>query len=436
MDDPRLIELLRQFSECLASPDPQRNPLGEIEDLGEEAVPRLVAALDHAEALIRRMAACALACLHSPNGVPFSLAPAIPRLERMLQADPDSLARLYAAEALWTIREDEAAIRVLVGGLRDSEAEARRCAATMLGVVGPEASQAMEPLIEALGDCDIVVRRYAAEDLAAFGPAAAEALPNLESLLREDQWTQVVGAEAILKIAPSRAEELCPVLADALHSRSSRIRYRATQALGELPRPDARAVSELTEALDDEDEVVRTGALWALGQMGPAAAPAISALVAILQGHGMDGDDVLIRGMAASALGEIGPEAREAVPDLIECLDESYTGPAGTRLRLQVARAVWRIQQEPRFLRSIGIEALSGAKWSLRRLAAQWLGDLGPAAQAAVPHLERALQDKHPSVRRHAASSLEKISGISPCNRAESPVERQQSKSPLPLGDG
>ena len=412
MDDPRLIDLLRQLSECLASPDPERNPLGEIENLGEEAVPRLVEALAYEEAPIRRMAACALGCLYSPHGDPFCLAAAVPRLERMLRVDPDSLARLYAAEALWTIREDAAAIQVLVGGLRDSQAEARRCAATMLGVVGPDASQALEPLIEALADSDVVVRRYAAEDLAAFGPAAADALPNLESLLGEDQWTQVVGAEAILKIAPSRAEEISPVLSEALHSRSSRIRYRATQALGELPCSDPYAVSELADALDDEDEVVRTGAIWALGQMGPAARPAISALTAILQGNGMDGGDLLIRGMAASALGEIGPEAREAAPDLIECLDESGDGPAATRLRLQVARAIWRIEHEPGFLVSVGMEALGDPKWSLRRLAAQWLGDLGPAARAVIPCLERALQDRHPSVRRHAASSLEKITGV------------------------
>jgi HEAT repeat protein len=58
------------------------------------------------------------------------------------------------------------------------------------------------------------------------------------------------------------------------------------------------------------------------------------------------------------------------------------------------------------------VEALGDPKWSLRRLAAQWLGDLGPAARAVIPCLERALRDEHPSVRRHAASSLERITGI------------------------
>jgi HEAT repeat protein len=114
--------------------------------------------------------------------------------------------------------------------------------------------------------------------------------------------------------------------------------------------------------------------------------------------------------MAASVLADIGPEARAVAPDLIECLNESEEGRVPARLRLQVARALWKIRQEPGFLLSIGIEALGDRAWSLRRLAAQCLGELGPAAQAAVPHLERALDDRHPSVRRQAANSLAKIS--------------------------
>jgi len=409
MDDARLVELLRQFSRCLENPDPEQNPLQEIELLGEAAVPRLIEALDHEEAFIRRMAVCALGCLHSPQGGPFDVASAVFRLEAAVETDPDSLVRLYAAEALWMICETKEAIQVLVGGLQDNQAEARRCAARMLGEVGPAAHEAVEPLIAALADCDVVVRRYAAENLAAFGPAATSALPSLEPLLGEDEWTQLVGAEAILKIAPARSQDLGPVLAEALRSGSPRIRHRATQALGELLLAGGLAVSELVDALDDEDEVVRTGALWALGQLGAAAAQATSALIAILQGHGMDGEDVLVRGMAATALGDIGPAACEAVPDLLECLSELQGDCAMTRLRLQVARAVWKIDRQPGHLLCVGRDALGDGKWSLRRLAAEWLGELGPAAERAVPYLRRALNDEHPAVRRQAAVSLKQL---------------------------
>jgi HEAT repeat protein len=414
MDDQRLIELLRQFSQCLENPDPERNPLGEIEDLGEEAVPRLVEVLEHGEAQIRRMVICVLGCLHSPHGGPFDLGPAIPRLEVALQTDSDSLVRLYAAEALWTIRGDKAAVRVFVGGLHEGEAAARRYAATMLGMIGPEAQESLQPLIDALDDTDVVVRRCATEDLAAFGPTAIEALPKLEALLDEDEWTRLVVAEAIVKIDRARTEEMCPVLVEGLQSGSPRIRHRATQALAELPDAGSLAVAALMEALDDEEELVRTGAMWALEQLGPAASSAIPPLIAILQGHGMDGDDILIRGMAASALAEIGFEARQAAPDLLECLHEPDNGLLATRFRLQVARALWKIQQEPSYLVSIGIEALGDPKWSLRRLAAQWLGDVGPVGIAASPHLRGALRDSHPVVRRQAAASLKAIVGDAP----------------------
>lgn len=411
MDDQHLIELLRQFAESLEHPDLERNPLGEIEGLGKEAVPRLLEALDHDDAMIRRMAVCALGCLYSPGCQTFDLTPATSRLEVMLHEDPDSLARLYAAEAMWTINGDPAAVRVFVGGLHESEAEARRYAATMLGMIGPEATESLQPLIDALDDSDVLVRRCAAEDLAAFGASALEALPKLEALLDEDEWTRLVGAEAILKIDPARTEELCPVLVEGLWSGSPRIRHCATQALADLPDAGGIAVAALVETLDDEEEVVRTGAMWALEQLGPAAASATASLVAILQGNGMDGDDILIRGMAASALAEIGCEAQQAVPDLLECLHESDDDPRMPRFRLQVARAAWKIQQESAILLSIGIDALDNPDWRVRRFAAQVLGELGPAGITAIPHLRAVLRDVHPSVRRQAATSLKAVVG-------------------------
>src|SRR5690349_12681319 len=98
--DEQMVDLLRQFADCLEHPNRQRNPLGEIEDLGEAAIPRLLEALDHQDPRIRRTAVCALGCLHSPDCDTFDLTPAVPRLKRLVQSDSDSVVRLYAAEAL------------------------------------------------------------------------------------------------------------------------------------------------------------------------------------------------------------------------------------------------------------------------------------------------------------------------------------------------
>jgi HEAT repeat protein len=147
-----------------------------------------------------------------------------------------------------------------------------------------------------------------AEALAMHGVAAVPALPKVEVLLDENEWTRVIGVEAILKIDPSRTEELSPVLAEALGSRSRLIRHQVVQTLADLPNAGRMAVPELTEALDDEDEIVRMEALNSLEHLGSAAAPAVPKLVQILQGAGKDGSDILIRGMAAAVLAAIGED--------------------------------------------------------------------------------------------------------------------------------
>jgi HEAT repeat protein len=113
--------------------------------------------------------------------------------------------------------------------------------------------------------------------------------------------------------------------------------------------------------------------------------------------------------MAADALGAIGPDAHQAVFYLLEILQEPGEVPPATSFRLRVARALWRIQQEPSYLLAIAVESLDSPTWGLRRIAAAALGDLGAAGRAVIPHLQRMLEDEHPSVRRLAAKSLEKI---------------------------
>ena len=86
---------------------------------------------------------------------------------------------------------------------------------------------------------------------------------------------RIIGVEAILKIDPSRTEELSPILAEALGSRSRRIRHHVVRTLGNIPDAGRRAVPELINAFDDEDEIVRTEALNSLELLGSTAAPAV-----------------------------------------------------------------------------------------------------------------------------------------------------------------
>jgi HEAT repeat protein len=77
-------------------------------------------------------------------------------------------------------------------------------------------------------------------------------------------------------------------------------------------------VAELIEELTDEDEETRKDAAAALGEIGPPAKGAVSALVTALK---KDVDEE-VRRNAATALGDIGPAAKDAVPALTEALKD------------------------------------------------------------------------------------------------------------------
>src|SRR5262249_23142993 len=86
-----------------------------------------------------------------------------------------------------------------------------------------------------------------------------------------------------------------------LHVRAE-ARRGAITAMGALKVKDT--VPELTTALGDADDQVRSRAAEALWSLGPAAKEAVSALTPLLRDN-----NATIRLNAAGALGEIGPDA-------------------------------------------------------------------------------------------------------------------------------
>ncbi len=418
MDD-KIIELLRDLASVLEGPDLERSPLTEISDLGPKAVASLIHALSHSDPVLRKMAAFALGEMRSPFGSSLDPAPAVPYLEHVLATDADPNVRRQAAESLWFLCESRKAVDAFIRGLSDEDVDIRRWAAVMLGLHGAQVQEAISPLIRALDDSDVLVRRISAEVLGMFGPAATEALPKLEPLLGEDEWTRAVGAEAILTIRPDRTDELGPILIEATASRSSRIRYLAVESLAKLPTVGKLAIPELIAALDDENEAVRMAALGAIPIFGVEGSPAVPTLLSILKGEGRDGGDLQVRGRAADALAEIGDGATAYF--LMESLGEPGDHPLVISFRLRVARALWRIQEDSSYLLEIGLRTTRNPSWWLRRIATIFLGDLGVAGRAAVPHLRRLVNDVHPGVREVAEKALEKIEAAVSGDSASTP---------------
>src|SRR5262249_5970492 len=137
-------------------------------------------------------------------------------------------------------------------------------------------------------------------------------------------------------------------------------------------------------ALHDGDDGVRAEAVRALLRAGPQPGTEVGALIDALHNE-VD----VVRFHAAIALGDFGSAGRPAVPALIHASlwDEE---PA---VRLGAAMALWKIDdhRDP-----LALHVLTGALGDANELicwvAAEWLGQMGPAAREAVPALRQALR--------------------------------------------
>jgi HEAT repeat protein len=230
-----------------------------------------------------------------------------------------------------------------------------------------------------------------------------------------DEYVRRFGGEALVKTSPDSkqaVETLIVLLGDPVPG----VRGAAAHSLGELGPAAASAVDALVPMLEDEAEywhafshnmamgesVGRTVAR-VLGEIGPPAKPAVSNLLAILKSRPGDTDII-------EALGRIG--AKEALPTLEQGLTDKKT-------RIVAARAVLRIDSNHRAATAVICQAVESKKrpWALptfvelclrredaarvltARYADGWpsavaegLGRLGADAKPAVPELVRAVK--------------------------------------------
>jgi HEAT repeat protein len=250
----------------------------------------------------------------------------------------------------------------------------RGTAAWALGRIGPAADTAVPLLMETMhSKGHVSVRRNSNEALGNLAAAAKSAVPDLlAALADEDAITRVNAAVALWKI--QRHPKALPALVEMLRQGKEPASYHAAVALGTLelsapdtPEPPAtdhqpRICAEaLIKALGAGDQDVARAAARSLGQIGRGA-PGV-ALPAIQPALESPRDEV--RRMAAEALGWMGPAAVEPL------------------------RAV-----------------LKNDSPAARRAAARALGRLGPAARTAEADLVEAVNDPDAEVRTAAAKAL------------------------------
>ena len=169
----------------------------------------------------------------------------------------------------------------------------------------------------------------------------------------------------------------------------------ALEAIADMGSDAAEAVPALQKLLPHENALIQAHAAHALGRIGKPALPAIEALAKMITD---EDDEVRIAALDALAAIEPGPET--AVPLMISALTSEDTNIVLRALNSLADRGEAIV---PAMILALGDERTE--YWAL--LVVQ---EIGPAAAAAVPAVEKLLGNKaEPELRMEAAMTLGKI---------------------------
>jgi len=145
----------------------------------------------------------------------------------------------------------------------------------------------------------------------------------------------------------------------------------------------ASEVEKLAAQLAASDRDTRREAALQLEKLGPAAKPALPALISAL-----DDSDQQVWGNALGAIAAIGPDAADAIPRLIEAFDARRSRGGRPSLATQAMfRAAYALACIGDAARPALIDALKSSEGSIRLGAAKALGGMGARAKDAVPVL-------------------------------------------------
>lgn len=259
---------------------------GRLKSCGPAACTALQAELDSPDPTRRELGALALI-----QEFPDHARMAAPLVEAQLDSS-DFEARFEAAEALTRLEPaHRGAMEVFVEAIRGDRRQQKK-AARHLAEMGPAAFPAIEPLVEYLEDSE---NRLLAQ---------ANRMPNLVlGLGGGELWTGQIGVIRVLKAIGPAAVSAVPllnrVIDRALDDNDIHLTPVAVEALGAIDGP--RQVERLISLLECEMNFAQRAAASTLGELGPVAGPARSALEKAERS-----DDWLVKNAAKTALEKVG----------------------------------------------------------------------------------------------------------------------------------
>jgi len=221
-----------------------------------------------------------------------------------------------------------------------------------------------------------------------------KALRDRDPKFRQEALTALGGiAEVDRSIVPT-------IVGSLLRDTDDEVRDAASQVLA--GRVGDAALPLLIAALKDTNQEYRVWAMYTIGRFGDYARPAVDPLVALLKSK-----QKTDRIVAAETLGRIGPDAAAAVPPLVERLKDRATvecyvaatalGRMGPSAKPAVPLLIDMLKDTGArkfpFDRSLLPLFQNGFDVMPATTAAIALGQIGPAASAALPALQEMARD-------------------------------------------
>jgi HEAT repeat protein len=390
---PLLVEALRR-------PETTVLACSAIQQMGPEAkatVPALVEVIrsnKHSKLLIQALLAVA------------SIGPAAeaasPAIVPLLESSTDATVPVAAAYALGSIgaKDAEPALRK---AMEKDNPFMQMIAAWAIAKMNPEDQAAMKlavaELVEGLKSNDAIVRTAAAKALQELkAPLELVGGALVQVMHDKDPEVQANVVDAIASLG----ESVVPRVAKALER--PEMRDGAVRILRQLGPKAAGAVDALIKAAASGDAKFRTEVQMTLGAIGPAAAPATDMLAKSLASN-----DAGERESALYALRQIGPKAAAATRPLLQCMNTGDTFESEA-----AAWALARIAPDNPQVSSAVVKKLTAGLGDtdeqIRLESAAALAEMGAAAKAAAPALQRAAkEDASEVVRAAAADALKRV---------------------------
>lgn len=284
----------------------------------------------------------------------------------------------------------------------------RLAAIRAVGTIGPPAAkyaQKLAPLLEddpPEGDAARnarELRNAAMLALQKMGKAAFKPIAHM--LVSEDPRHRLRAVFTVSAFADELAngtQTLLPLLDDD----DPNVRRETARALGKTGKGDTRASDALMGALKDGDSRVIAAAAVALGGLGGRSDHEGRALADLLFAH-----QTGVRSAAVYGLGLMGEEASP----YLERIEDLMSHDGKRAVRVQAARAHFRIQGDATKALPTLQEAVKGEDPRTCREAARALGEIGPAARSAAPDLRSAAErfDSDPGLQRVVKEALEAL---------------------------